>query len=153
MGVDKRTAKDRVMCSGNGFRLSVLTMSIIKFFFPPPRSDIASWGLSRVKFLEDTYSPSISRVLQFSYWKGERDHTVARRSFHSIQKVGVANLRLPLVSILLLAMPLSRQSAKSPTIGFSQVKGNSVVSLVYYNRWMSSCCFCKINYKGERRAA
>lgn len=47
-----------------------------------------------MKFLEDTYSPSISRVLEFSCWKGERDHTVARRSFHSIQKVGVTNLRL-----------------------------------------------------------
>lgn len=71
-------------------------MSIIKFVFFPPRSDMASWGLSRVKLLEDTYSPSISRVLKFSYWKGERDRTVARRSFHSIQKMGVANLRLPI---------------------------------------------------------
>lgn len=37
-----------------------------------------------------------------------------------------------------MAMPLSRQSAKSSTIGFRQVKGNSVVSLVSYIRWMGS---------------
>lgn len=62
--------------------------SIFKFVF--------SRGLSHVEFLEDTYSPSISRILKFSYWKGERDRNIARRPFHSIQKVDVANFCLPL---------------------------------------------------------
>lgn len=49
-----------------------------------------------MKSLEDTYSPSISRILEFSCLKGERDRNVARRLFHSNQKVGVAKFCLPL---------------------------------------------------------
>lgn len=65
-------------------------------FFFPPRSGMASWGLSRVKFLEDTYSSSISRVLKLSYWKGKRPHCSSSLiSFN--QKGGRSqNRRLPI---------------------------------------------------------
>lgn len=71
------------MHSGKGFRPD---HEYFQVCFCTSKKCHASWGLSHVKFLEDTYSTSISRVLKFSYWKGERDPNVARRSFHSIQK-------------------------------------------------------------------
>lgn len=105
-----------------------------------------------MKFLGNILSPSISRVLQFSYWKGERDRVIDGPSFHSIQKVGVANICLPLDLSSSDGHAIVFSISQKPHNSLQSSEGNSVVSLVCYIL-MASCCFCKINYKEEQRVA